>query len=76
MDEAVEAQHGHNTNGHSTHLLKTGLVNGIRGEEYEPSQEELERELPMVYDGQIPLGDLVSRVVQAIYAELSELAET
>jgi mediator of RNA polymerase II transcription subunit 14 len=47
-------------------------VNGIR----EPTREELERELPVVYDGQISLGDLLSRVVQAIYAELSELAET
>lgn len=42
----------------------------------EPSLEELEQELPMVYDGQIRLGDLLSRVVQQIYAELSELAET
>lgn len=33
-------------------------------------------ELPHVYDGQIPLGDLLSRVMQAIYAELSEMAET
>ena len=41
-----------------------------------PSLEELEQELPMVYDGQIRLGDLLSRVVQQIYAELSELAET
>ncbi|KAH6914203.1 mediator complex subunit MED14-domain-containing protein [Coprinopsis sp. MPI-PUGE-AT-0042] len=38
--------------------------------------EELERELPEVYDGQIALGDLLSRVVQAIYAELTEMAET
>jgi mediator of RNA polymerase II transcription subunit 14 len=37
---------------------------------------ELEQELPMVYDGQIRLGELLSRVVQQIYAELSELAET
>ncbi|CAA7259201.1 unnamed protein product [Cyclocybe aegerita] len=43
---------------------------------YEPTQEELERELPVVYDGQIPLGDLLSRVSQSIYGELSELAET
>lgn len=42
----------------------------------EPTIEELERELPVVYEGQIPLGDLLSRVVQAIYAELAELAET
>jgi hypothetical protein len=38
--------------------------------------DHLERELPVVSDGQIPLGDLLSRVVQTIYAELSELAET
>ncbi|KAG6866651.1 hypothetical protein C0991_000761 [Blastosporella zonata] len=43
---------------------------------YEPTMDELERELPMVMDGQIPLGDLLSRVMQAIYAELAELAET
>lgn len=43
---------------------------------HEPTLEELERELPMVYDGQIHLGDLLSRMMQSIYAELSELAET
>ncbi|TFK44507.1 mediator complex subunit MED14-domain-containing protein [Crucibulum laeve] len=42
----------------------------------EATIEELERELPVVYDDQVPLGELLSRVVQAIYAELSELAET
>jgi len=46
------------------------------GESMEPTVEELESELPVVYDGQIPLGELLSRVVQSIYAELSELAET
>lgn len=35
-----------------------------------------ERELPHVFDGQIPLGDLLSRVMQGIFAELSEMAET
>ena len=30
----------------------------------------------MVDDGQIPLGDLVCRVVQSIYAELVEHADT
>jgi hypothetical protein len=55
----------------------SGLANGTHTNGfYEPSTEELERELPMVYDGQVPLGDVLSRVVQAIYAELSELAET
>ncbi|KAK0212615.1 mediator complex subunit MED14-domain-containing protein [Desarmillaria ectypa] len=38
--------------------------------------EEHERELPFVDDGQIPLGELLSRVMQTIYSELSELAET
>lgn len=45
-------------------------------DEHEPPIELLERELPMVWDGQFPLGDLVQRVVQACYAELSEMAET
>ena len=55
----------HPTNGHDP-------PNGL----YEPTQADLERELPVVSDGQVPLGDLLSRVVQSIYAELSELAET
>jgi len=42
----------------------------------EPPIEILERELPMVYDGQIPLAEVLTRVVQACYAELSEMAET
>lgn len=50
--------------------------NGLNGNDHEPLLEELERELPFVDDGQIPLGDLLSRVVQATYAELSELSET
>ena len=42
----------------------------------EPPIELLEAELPAVNDGQVQLGDLVSRVVQACYAELTEMAET
>ncbi|KAF9220121.1 MED14-domain-containing protein [Gyrodon lividus] len=42
----------------------------------EPTLEQLEMELPVVLDGQVSLGELLSRVMQAIYAELSELAET
>ena len=42
----------------------------------EPTVEQLEMELPVVLDGQVPLGELLSRVMQAIYAELVELAET
>jgi len=38
--------------------------------------EELEKEMTLVTDQQVSLGVLLSRVVQAIYAELSELAET
>jgi hypothetical protein len=40
------------------------------------SLERLESELPLVYDGQAPLSELLSRVVQTIYTELSEMAET
>ena len=63
------------TNGHApAPFAGPATTNGHH--EPEPSVEELERELPVVYDGQVPLGELVSRTVQAIYAELSELAET
>lgn len=58
----------HPTNGHGADQNTNGF--------YEPTQAELERELPVVPDGQVPLGDLLSRVVQSIYAELSEMAET
>lgn len=52
-------------------------VNGINGHHVsEPSIEKLEMELPVVHDGQVSLGELLSRVAQAIYAELVELAET
>ena len=54
-----------------------GVVEGIpNGLPHSPSQEELERELPLVHDGQVPLAELVSRMAQAVYAELTELAET
>jgi len=63
----------HTANGHVSSLANgQPHTNGF----HEPSIEELERELPVVHDGQVPLGELVSRTVQAIYAELSELAET
>lgn len=55
------------------------VLNGLTANghlEQEPSLEQLEMELPVVLDGQVPLGELLSRVAQAIYAELSELAET
>lgn len=59
------------------------LPNGVKtleaipnGAEGHPTLEELERELPTVYDGQLPLSELVSRMAQAIYAELTEHAET
>lgn len=42
----------------------------------EPSLEELERDLPVVYEGQIPLGELLSRMAQSVYAELQVMAET
>ena len=48
----------------------------VNGFHHDPTIERLEQELPMVFDGQIPLGDLVSRVVQSIYAELVEHADT
>ena len=63
-----------NINGAShTHPVPDALItNGT----HEPTLEELERELPIVTEGQVPLGELVSRMAQSIYAELTELAET
>ncbi|KAF9268802.1 MED14-domain-containing protein [Marasmius fiardii PR-910] len=57
--------------------LESQQVNGmlVNGDN-EPTLEELERELPTVLDGQVALGDLLSRVMQTIYTELSEMAET
>ncbi|PIL36575.1 hypothetical protein GSI_00264 [Ganoderma sinense ZZ0214-1] len=68
MDTAVN---GHLTNG-TAHLP---LQNG-KADAHEPSLEQLESELPLVMDGMLPLGELVSRLAQAIYAELVEMAET
>jgi mediator of RNA polymerase II transcription subunit 14 len=54
----------------------TGTLDAVRTNGVHEHPEDLERELPVVFNGQVPLGDLLSRVVQSIYAELSELAET
>jgi mediator of RNA polymerase II transcription subunit 14 len=62
-----------NTNTDDTTLT----TNGFHPEDNAaPTDEELEGELPVVFDGQVPLGELLERVVQGIYAELVELAET
>ncbi|KAF8637952.1 hypothetical protein AX16_010585 [Volvariella volvacea WC 439] len=42
----------------------------------EPSLEILEAELPVVDNEQVPLGEVLSRFAQTIYAELVEMAET
>ncbi|KAF9070889.1 mediator complex subunit MED14-domain-containing protein [Rhodocollybia butyracea] len=55
----------------------TAIVNGTyQNGDVKPSVEQLEAELPMVFDGQVNLGDLLSRVMQAIYTELTEMSET
>lgn len=63
------------SNGHTASHPPLGSEMTVNGA-HEPTLEELERELPYVGDGQVPLGELVSRTVQSIYAELTELAET
>ena len=60
------------------------LPNGVKaldiiipnGLDDSPTLEQLEHELRVVEDGQKSLGELVSRMAQAIYAELTEHAET
>lgn len=58
-------------------LPRNGVfANGANHDDHEPSVEELQAELPIVYDGMVPLGELMSRLAQAIHAELTELSET
>lgn len=63
---------------HPAHALESSTnPNGFAGTETDDVPLELlERELPVVYDDQIYLKELLQRVVQTIYAELSEMAET
>jgi hypothetical protein len=41
-----------------------------------PSMEELEKELPFVLDGQIHLGLVMHQMVQDLYSQLLNIAET
>lgn len=62
---------------HSFH--SNPIVNGVNGHLLKPelpTLEELESELPVVHNDQIPLSEVLSRVVQDIYAELTTLADT
>ncbi|TCD64872.1 mediator complex subunit [Steccherinum ochraceum] len=71
----MNGAHNGNGNGNISHKPEgnhLAYVNGV----HEPSLDELEQQLPVVHDGQIPLGELVSRMAQNFYAELTELAET
>ncbi|KAF8532543.1 mediator complex subunit MED14-domain-containing protein [Gautieria morchelliformis] len=55
------------------------IVNGINGhlpKQEVPTLEDLESELPVVNNDQIPLSEVLSRVVQDIYAELLTLSDT
>jgi mediator of RNA polymerase II transcription subunit 14 len=80
--DAVVTENGMNgmdesEGGPSQAPLSSSLVsNDFHDAMGEPVIEELEAELPMVYDGQAPLGELLQRVSQSIYTELTELAET
>ncbi|KAI8975875.1 MED14-domain-containing protein [Trametes punicea] len=71
MEQAVNGLVVNGTIPHAT----TAMTNGDSSM-HEPTPDELEKELPVVMDGQIPLGELISRLVQTMYAELTEMAET
>ncbi|KAJ3975413.1 MED14-domain-containing protein [Lentinula raphanica] len=65
------------TNNNGVMVDQYPTTNGVHvNGDVEPSVEQLERELPEVLDGQISLGDILSRVMQAIYTELTEMSET
>lgn len=60
----------------SLHGLVVNGINGHLEKSKTPPVEELESELPVVHNDQIPLSEVLSRVVQDIYAELMTLADT
>jgi len=67
------------TNGHYNHHDSTSAhaANGVENVDLKSLPPELlEAELPFIQDAQIPLSEILSRVVQDIYAELMTLADT
>ena len=57
-------------------LSNARFVENHSGPSWKATTEELILELPVVEDGQLPLSELLSRVVQQFYAEITEFAET
>ena len=51
------------------------MLNGIDIQD-QPSSALFEQELPQVQDGQVPLKELIQRVIQNIYADLINYSET
>ena len=62
--------------GEDTSSIPNGTISPPEPNQEVFSMDLLTRELPFVDDGQVPLGELLSRVVQAVYAEMNEFAET
>lgn len=66
-----------NGNGHHPHPHTNANVNPTADQDSPPPTiAQLESELPFVDQDQIPLGEILSRVVQDVYAELVTLADT
>lgn len=64
-------------NGHNHDYLPNYNHNTPSKEEHNPpTLAQLESELPFTDHDQIPLGEILSRVVQDVYAELVTLADT
>jgi mediator of RNA polymerase II transcription subunit 14 len=72
VDVAVPVDGG----GNATTMMDVDAVNGVHTPNPQPSMKFLEEELPPVGDGQVPLRELVVRVVQDIYADLVNHSET
>jgi mediator of RNA polymerase II transcription subunit 14 len=70
-------------NGHQEHFQDSldhqqrinGHPNDPKGQPF-PSMEELEKELPFVLDGQVHLGLVMHQMVQDLYSQLLNIAET
>jgi hypothetical protein len=70
-------------NGHQEHFQDSpehfpdinGQHNDSNGDPF-PSMAELEKELPFVVDGQVHLGLVMHQMVQDLYSQLLNIAET
>lgn len=80
QDDLIHTRHPNGSNGismnpHDVFMDDGGLKNELDERPF-PSMEELEKELPFVVDGQVHLGLVMHQMVQDLYSQLLNIAET